>query len=219
MAQKHHIKYTVVAALGLALNGCSLFGLGTAEHDIAKVNANSDYHSNGTEAKLMGERVSLPASTEDSVPTAFTSHIHFQMLNDYVEQMAIELSLELVNLKLDYPIAVSSFVQLDASLNNADSLGNQLAENFITELRKVGLLVNDYKITGNILVTPSGDFAMSRDPNQLKSLQNIGYVLSGTMVKNAKGMLINARIVGLSSNVVVAATSKLIPNIMLREFQ
>lgn len=224
MTQKDKIKYSLVAVISTALSGCSLFEAGMS-HQTAKnpcaVVQNSEGDCAGTAADKTKVRhpIILPSSTNSEVASTFNTPIHFQMLNDYVEQMAIDLSRDLLDLTLQHPIAVTSFVQLDASLNNADSLGNQLAENFITELRKVGLLVNDHKVTGNIAVSSTGDFALSRDNKQLKPIQNIGYVLTGTMVKNSKGMLVNARIVGLSSNVVVAATSKLIPNILLQEYQ
>jgi TolB-like protein len=219
MTHKNNIKYSLFAALVMSLEGCSMLEMHSSDSLAASPCAQNQECSSASPNDDLSQKLILPTNTVGSVPTAFTTQIHFQMLNDYVEQMALDLSLELVDLKLEYPIAVTSFVQLDATLNHADSLGNQLAESFITELRKVGLLVNDHKVMGNILVTSTGDFALSRDANNLKSGQNIGYVLTGTMVKNTKGMLINARIVGLSSNIVVAATSKLIPNIMLQELQ
>ncbi|MGO4894119.1 FlgO family outer membrane protein [Flavobacterium sp. W21_SRS_FM6] len=220
MTHHNKLSYSVILAMSMALSACSIFEPAAVASSLQA--ACSDGHPCGgavVEEPSNEDTLDLSQYRAHSVPTAFSTPVHFQMLDNYVEQMAIDLSRELVDLSMEYPIAVTSFVQLDSTLDNADSLGNQLAESFITELRKVGLLVNDHKVTGNIAVSPTGDFALSRDPMQLKSAQNIGYVLTGTMVKNNKGMMINARIVGVSSNVVVAATSKLIPNIMLTELQ
>lgn len=145
----------------------------------------------------------------------YNTNRHFVSLYEYVEQMALDISHDLVGSNINHPIAVASFVHLDATLDNTDHVGNQIAEYFITELREMGLAVNDHKITGNILVTPRGDFAFSRDTDELKSEQNAGYVLTGTMTKQPTGTLISARVVGLTSNTVLASSSKFVPNLML----
>jgi TolB-like protein len=178
--------------------------------DIAAVHTNAMIETN-ISVMEPASNINFPQDN----PTLFQTDLHFQLLNDYVEQMALELSQDLVEMNIANPVAVASFVHLDSQLTNTDTLGNQLAEAFIAELRKVGIMVNDHKVTGNIMVTPSGDLAFSRDIRYLKGRQAIGYVLTGTMVRNSKGMVINARVVGLTSNTVVAATSKLIPNIIL----
>lgn len=156
-----------------------------------------------------------PEPADISHESLYKTPIHFNLLNDYVEQMAMDLRQDLADAKTLFPIAVASFVHFDSTLDNADVLGNQIAEYFITELRDMGLTVNDHKITGNITVTRKGDFAFSRDASMLKSIQNVGYVLTGTMTKQMNGVMINARVVGLDSNMVVASTSKLIPNVVL----
>jgi TolB-like protein len=178
--------------------------------DIAAVHTNAMIETN-ISVMEPATNINIPQDN----PTLFQTDLHFQLLNDYVEQMALELSQDLLEMNIANPVAVASFVHLDSQLTNTDTLGNQLAEAFIAEMRKVGIMVNDHKVTGNIMVTPSGDLAFSRDIRYLKGRQAIGYVLTGTMVRNPKGMLINARVVGLTSNTVVAATSKLIPNILL----
>lgn len=206
----------------LALSGCSsnLFSVSIEDKEMC-VSQNGDTGAceqapSNTDKKYQfmpppGE----PHPDAITDPSLFHTQIHFNLLNDYVEQMALDIRQDLVDTKLAFPIAVASFVHLDSSLNNTDVLGNQIAEHFITELRDMGLAVSDHKVTGNLQVTPRGDFAFSRDTNQLKQIQNVGYVLTGTMSKQMNGMLINARVVGLSSNMVVASSSKLIPNVVL----
>ncbi|MCF2946494.1 hypothetical protein L0668_00065 [Paraglaciecola aquimarina] len=156
-----------------------------------------------------------PAADALTDPSLFRTGLHFNLLNDYVEQMALDIRQDLSETRLAFPIAVASFVHLDSSLTNTNVLGNQIAEHFITELRDMGLAVSDHKITGRLQVTPRGDFAFSRDVEKLKNSQNVGYVLTGTMTKQMNGTLINARVVGLTSNMVVASSSKLIPNVVL----
>jgi TolB-like protein len=148
-------------------------------------------------------------------PTLFSSNVNFNMLSDYVAQMTMELHDDLKNMDIINSVTVASFVELDSSLNNTNTLGNQIAEYFINELQQFGIPVNDNKVTGYIQMTKDGDFAFSRNVAELEWKENIGYVLSGTMSRNDKGIVINARIIGLTSNKVIASTSKLIPNIML----
>ncbi|MFM9597580.1 FlgO family outer membrane protein, partial [Streptomyces scabiei] len=59
--------------------------------------------------------------------TQFTPLKHHKTLVNYVEQMALDL-VDTMQSEQDIAIAVTSFVDLDASLNNSSQLGNQLSE-------------------------------------------------------------------------------------------
>jgi len=141
--------------------------------------------------------------------------INFKLISDYVEQMVMGMQKSLAGQKLYYPVAVASFVNLDSSLNNTNPLGNQIAEAFITELQKVSLPVVDHRITGAIKVTQSGDFVFSRNPDEYKTTQKIGYVVSGTMIRSDNGIIINARMVGLKSNLIIASSKVVLPNLLI----
>lgn len=146
-------------------------------------------------------------------PTLFKSNVNFILLSEYVEQMAMELESKLSQ-RIATPVAVTSFVTLDSTLKNTTLLGNQISEYFINELKGVGIPVSDYKVTGFIQVTPSGDLAMSRKLQELKGDLNIGYVLTGTLIENERGTVVNSRIISLDNNKVVASASKLVPSIV-----
>jgi hypothetical protein len=77
------------------------------------------------------------------------------------------------------------------------------------------LVVIDYKTTGSIRVTKQGDYVFSRDWQELPERQIIDYVVSGTMVTQDEGILINARMIGIQSKVVVATAQSFIPNWVL----
>lgn len=118
-------------------------------------------------------------------------------------------NLQYVNTKT--PLAVSSFIYLDDEYNDGTLLGNQLAESFMHELHSFGVPVIDFKTTDYMRVTPSGDFVFSRDYLELSQDQNFNYVLAGTMVNHQGGVLVNARIVGLTSKAVVGSAQGFIP--------
>jgi len=131
-------------------------------------------------------------------------------INDVVKGLAYQMlaSSSFVNAKT--PVAVASFVDLK-DLETTNWLGNQLAESFVHELQRHGLVVIDYKTTGHIRVTKEGDYVFSRDWQELPERQIIDYVVSGTMVEQESGILVNARMIGIQSKVVVATAQSFIP--------
>lgn len=131
-------------------------------------------------------------------------------INDVVKGLAYQMlsSSSFVNAKT--PVAVASFVDLK-DLETTNWLGNQLAEGFVHELQHHGLVVVDYKTTGHIRVTKDGDYVFSRDWQELPERQIIDYVVAGTMVEQEDGVLVNARMIGIQSKVVVATAQSFIP--------
>jgi TolB-like protein len=150
-----------------------------------------------------------------SHPNLFSTDLHFNRLAEYTEQMAADLQRDVRGMQVEQPIVVASFVHLDSSLQNTDTLGIQLAESFINELQQIGLPVADHKLMGVLDVNDKGDFAFSRNIGQFYNEVNIGYVLTGTMLKNSRGLVINARLINFRTNTVVASTSKFLPNIVI----
>jgi len=137
-------------------------------------------------------------------------------INDVVKGLAYQMleSSAFVNAKT--PVAVASFVNLK-DLESTNWLGNQIAENFVHELQRHGLVVIDYKTTGHIRVTKEGDYVFSRDWKELPERQIIDYVVAGTMMEQENGVLVNARMIGIQSRVVVATAQSFIPMWVLGE--
>jgi TolB-like protein len=134
-----------------------------------------------------------------------------QLLTNYVSRLAGELARSLSSGTYMAPIGVASFVNLDSTLESTNLVGNQIAEEFITEIRQLGLPVVDYKLTGHIKVTSSGDFVFSRDSGVLKQQVGLSNILTGTLVWNDGGLVINARIINLETGYVLAAAKGYIP--------
>ncbi len=131
-------------------------------------------------------------------------------INDVVKGLAFQMleSSAFVNAKT--PVAVASFVDLK-DLETTNWLGNQIAESFVHELQRHGLIIVDFKVTGHIRVTEEGDYVFSRDWKELPERQIIDYVVTGTMMEQESGVLINARMIGIQSKVVVATAQAFIP--------
>jgi TolB-like protein len=138
-----------------------------------------------------------------------------KLLSDYTKQLAMKLIENMRYVTDRTPIAVTSFVDLDNNLKTTNLLGNQLAESFITEMQEFGLAIVDFKHTGMIETNQNGDFAFSRQAKQLKSNINVQYILSGTLTYNDRGVIVNTRIIGTESKVVVASAKGFIPHFII----
>jgi TolB-like protein len=212
-------KLMSIALLSAALSACSgLQGM----NPLSTMNSQSEQRPLSTNStKLCADDDGIFSSCEnmlvenkisESLPSLPSTELHFNMLGEYTEQMAADLQNDVRGIQVNELIVVASFVYLNSSLQTTDTLGNQLAEYFINDLQQIGLLVADHKLMGVLDVNDKGDFAFSRDMGQFYNNVNIGYVLTGTMLKNSRGLVVNARIINFKTNAVVASSSKFLPN-------
>lgn len=140
-----------------------------------------------------------------------TKTVGEQGINYHVRAMMQSLVSNLQYVNSRTPMAVSSFVFLDGSYEYADIVGKQLAESFVHEVHKYGIPVVDFKSTDYIRVTQNGDFVLSKDFLDLDGDLPIQYVLTGTLVKQPSGYLVNARVIGMKSKAVVATAQGKLP--------
>lgn len=131
-------------------------------------------------------------------------------LNFFIKSMTEDLIKSNTSVSAATPIAVTSFVDVQ-NLDSTNWLGNTVSEGFIHQFQERGFKIVDFKTTGSIQVTSEGDFAFSRDWKELSEKQEIQYVLTGTMLREEGGVLVNARIVGMQSRVVVATAQGFLP--------
>lgn len=128
----------------------------------------------------------------------------------FVESLTEELILSNTSVSARSPIAITSFVDLQ-NMDTTNWLGNSVSEGFIHQFQRRGFKVVDFKATGSIRVTQEGDFAFSRDWKELAREQDVKYVLTGTMLRQEGGVLVNARVVGMQTRIVVATTQGFLP--------
>ncbi|MDO6705223.1 MULTISPECIES: FlgO family outer membrane protein [unclassified Photobacterium] len=128
----------------------------------------------------------------------------------FIEGMTKQLVESNQYLTAKTPLAVTSFVDIQ-QMNETNWLGNAVSEGFMYHMQQLGFTVVDYKATGAIRVTPEGDFSLSRNWKELASEQPVDYVLTGTMLRQGGGVLINARVIGMRSRVVIASAQGFLP--------
>jgi TolB-like protein len=146
-----------------------------------------------------------------SVNGAYKSRPLAKNIGDYVRNMAQDLVSNMEYVTERTPVAVTHFSLIDSDLKETNLLGFQIAESFAHEFHKFRMPVVEYKATQFIRVTETGDFVMSRDFLDLTSTTPIQYVLTGTMTKHQGGYIVNARMLGMESNVIVASSQMFIP--------
>lgn len=132
-------------------------------------------------------------------------------INYYVRGMMQELVANIQYVNSKTPMAVASFVFLDGSYEYSDIVGKQLAESFSHEIHKFGIPIVDFKATDYIRVTQNGDFVLSKDFLDLDSELPVRYTLTGTLVKQPTGYLVNVRIIGMESKAIVASAQGQLP--------
>jgi TolB-like protein len=218
-------KLLSITLLITALSACSTLQFLQGINPLSSLTSETEQHTlSSNSTKLCADDDGIFSSCEDmqventiseSKPNLSSTGLHFNRLGEYTEQMAADLQRDVRGMQVDQFIVVASFVNLDSTLQTTNTLGIQLAEYFINDLQSIGLPVADHKLMGVLDVNDRGDFVFSRDMGQLYNTVNIGYVLSGTMFKNSRGLVINARLINYTTNKVVASASKFLPNIVV----
>lgn len=146
-----------------------------------------------------------------STPGAFKSLPLTRHIGHYVRNMAQDLVANMEYVTERTPVAVTHFSLIDSDLRETNLLGQQMAESFVHEFHKFRMPVVEYKATQFIRVTQSGDYVLSRDFLDLNNSTPIQYVLTGTMTKHQGGFIVNARMLGMESKVVVASAQSFVP--------
>jgi TolB-like protein len=146
-----------------------------------------------------------------STPGAFKSLPLTRHVGHYVRNMAQDLVANMEYVTERTPVAITHFSLIDSDLRETNLLGHQMAESFVHEFHKFRMPVVEYKATQFIRVTETGDYLLSRDFLDLNNSTPIQYVLTGTMTKHQGGYIVNARMLGMESKVVVASAQSFIP--------
>lgn len=209
------MKGFIFASLTLVLSGCQLLPeqsaepQNTAQHAPASASNQVDY------VAMLQALEQKDMQQDNASHRLFVPYQHHKTVVNYVEQMALEL-VDTMQQESELGIAITTFVDLDASLKTSSQLGNQLAESMMYQLQKFGFGVVDFKAMDVITVTSHGDFVMSRDVEELAERRIASHVLTGTLIYRPNGVEVNARVINLNSKLVIASAQKVIPYFVLK---
>jgi TolB-like protein len=144
----------------------------------------------------------------------FSSNLNFVQLNDYTQQIAMELKSDMPFLGLHGSIIVTPFVKTNGVIEEAGNLGHDLAEYLSHDLRDLGVSTSDQSLGADLYRTENGGIEFSVEQQELFLESNASYVLSGNMRQTSSGLMISSKIIELKSGVLVASNAKLLPNII-----
>lgn len=147
-----------------------------------------------------------------AVPDALPNSVHY-----YTQRIANQLFRSRLALKPNAGIAVGTFTQIDSLLLNDTPnhplrlLGLQLEEGLMTASIAQGLKVIEFKTRANLTIKSDQDLMLSRDVSKLRGSANIKYFLTGTLTEQENGVVVNARIINIENNQVLAAATDYVP--------
>jgi len=154
-------------------------------------------------------------STEGKGKVAFRPEAPQSNLHDYVEKLARQLFDTTNQFDISRPIIVGTFLPAESLKVNDNSklssYGIQIQESLSTLLTQAGLYVVEYKALSKVKIQSNSDVMLSRDAEELDSIVNADFMLTGTYVQRENSLIVNVRLINASSKVIVAAATDYIP--------
>ncbi|WP_170145504.1 FlgO family outer membrane protein [Salinimonas sediminis] len=113
--------------------------------------------------------------------------------------------------------AVAGFVPADTLAHNSENqqplmlLGHQLEQGLVTEAAKRGFTAQEFRLTNDIIMSDNSDRVLSRQIDQLSALNRVDFYITGTLVHQQGGAMVNAKIIDVRTKDVVAAATRFFP--------
>jgi hypothetical protein len=155
------------------------------------------------------------------------------LIHNHITRLANTLFSSAKNINISQSVAVGTFlpvtlrseqsgnerIKLEKSKLEKIHIGLQIQESFITLGTQAGLKIIEYKTMSSIKLQQGSDVMLSRDIKNLHKKINAQYFLTGTYSEQENSIVVNARLIELSSQNVVAAATDYIPTVSLRSKQ
>ena len=158
------------------------------------------------------------SKNEDQATYQATNFTHRPMfIQNYVDALSDSL---IVNSQKSFKqgrtavgsIALISSLNIDNDLTHPlFMLGNQIQESLMTSLSQKGYKVVEYRRAKNLIIHNNYDKMLTRELDKLIETDEFNSFVTGTIKYQENGAVVNLRVVELSNNQVIAATTKFIP--------
>jgi TolB-like protein len=102
------------------------------------------------------------------------------------------------------PTIITSFADLN-NLGETTHFGRLVGENLMHELQIKGWSVTDVRLTRDLIINTAGEFSLSRDIKRLRETMPAANVVTGTYSSTSDGVLLNVRVLDLSTGQVVGS--------------
>lgn len=113
--------------------------------------------------------------------------------------------------------AVVGFVPVDTMMFNPEHqhplmlLGHQLEQGMMTEASRIGIVTQEFKLSNDIMINEVSDRVLTRDVDKLSGVEAVDFYITGTLVYQQEGAVVNARIINARSKEVVSAATRFFP--------
>ncbi|MDH3393791.1 MAG: FlgO family outer membrane protein [Desulfobulbaceae bacterium] len=108
-------------------------------------------------------------------------------------------------------LAVCSFVDLK-KLTRTSSFGRYLAEQLMSEFQQRGYTVVEMRKSTSLMIQEKrGEYALSRNPEDLQPSVSAGAVLTGTYTLAGENILVNAKIIDNRKSTMLASATLIFP--------
>ncbi|NRD71810.1 hypothetical protein HQQ94_00775 [Shewanella sp. VB17] len=149
--------------------------------------------------------------TDEKNTSIITCDNEQMLIHKNVTNLANNLFFSAKNIRLAQSVAVGTFLPINltnnSSLAEQNFIGLQIQESFITLATQAGLSVVEFKTSSTIKITPHADVMLSRNIEDLPSDINAQYFLTGTYSEHNNKLMVNARIIELENQRVIAAVT------------
>jgi len=130
----------------------------------------------------------------------------------YVSQLAKQMFHTSIKIDLNQSVAVGTFLPAASLSESSDnSIGHQIQESFTTLAAQAGLTITEFKSMTAIRVNKNSDVMLSRDLAELSQNVDVDYYLTGTFLKQETSYVVNARLIDVKTQNVIAAATDYIP--------
>lgn len=86
-----------------------------------------------------------------------------------------------------------------------------MEQGMMTEATKRGFTAQEFKLSNDIIVNDESDRILTRNIDQLSDIERVDFYITGTLVYQQSGAIVNARIVNARNKDVVAAATRFFP--------
>ncbi|RVT45432.1 hypothetical protein EMM73_13285 [Rheinheimera sediminis] len=162
---------------------------------------------------------SLPEGQNIAEPAQFRKAAKHPPLLFYTERLADQLFYQLKPLDSG-AIAVTTFADAQLMAPDTSRSANynaalQLQESMQTVATQLGYQVSELRLNDGVLVHPGYENSLGRDLSQLANNQQARYLITGTLTEGELHITVNAKLIDLQSQQVIAAASSVIPTDVL----
>lgn len=148
----------------------------------------------------------------------YQPQLHKDSVHYYSQRIANQLYHSLRRINSPTRIAVGTFTPVNTLTTDSNKaspiflLGQQIQESLMTASVHYGFTIVEFRTQQHITITNNSDLMLSRTLHELSEKQNIDYFITGTFTEQEQSVVVNARLIDVRKQHVIAAATDYLPN-------